>query len=295
MRVAITGSGGRVGRAIFTRLASAGNDVVGLDRLPASTAVTHVGDVGDAALLAEAFDGVDAVVHVAALHAPHVGVVPDAEFVRVNVEATAKVAAAARDAGARRLVFTSTTALYGAASRGEAAAAWIDEETPPRPITVYHRTKLEAEQLLREAAARGDIEVRILRMSRCFPEPADLMAVYRLHRGVDARDVAEAHARALEDDVAPLATWIVSGATPFLPEDAPLLAADAPRVVRERAPDLAAAFDARGLRLPPRIDRVYAPSRAARELGWRSRYGWRDVLATLDAGVAEVLPPIARR
>lgn len=97
------------------------------------------------------------------------------------------------------------------------------------------------------------------------------------------------------DDVGPFATWIVSGATPFVPEDAPLLATDAPRVVRERAPDLAAAFDARGLGLPPRIDRVYDPGRAARELGWRARFGWRDVLATFDAGVAEVLPPIARR
>jgi UDP-glucose 4-epimerase len=35
-------------------------------------------------------------------------------------------------------------------------------------------------------------------MGRCFPEPAPAMALARLHRGIDARDVAEAHALALD-------------------------------------------------------------------------------------------------
>jgi nucleoside-diphosphate-sugar epimerase len=290
MRVVVTGSAGRVGRAVFVRL-SREHDVVGLDRLPASTAVDHVGDIADCDLLAAAFAGADAVVHVAALHAPHVGVVSDAEFERVNVGGTHAVLDAAVRAHVRRIVFTSTTALYGCADRTEQRAAWIDEDVEPRPLTVYHRSKLEAERLLRESAARGGPEVRILRMSRCFPEPADVMAVYRLHRGIDARDVADAHALALSDKGGRHATWVISGETPFTRADVARLACDARALLRERAPDLVSAFDARGWTLPARIDRVYDTTRAMRELGWRPRYDFREVLAMLNSEIAEVLPP----
>ena len=58
--------------------------------------------------------------------------------------------------------------------------------------------------------------VTSLRMSRCFPEPAEFMAWYRLHRGIDRRDVAEAHALAL-DRRGPPATYVISAATPFEP------------------------------------------------------------------------------
>jgi len=45
---------------------------------------------------------------------------------------------------------------------------------------------------LREDAGRDGLAVTVLRLSRCFAEPAPLMAAYRLHRGIDARAVASA-------------------------------------------------------------------------------------------------------
>ena len=65
------------------------------------------------------------------------------------------------------------------------------------PTTIYHATKIAAEDLLSIASKQGGLSVTVLRISRCFPEPAHIMAVYRLHRGIDARDVADAHAGAL--------------------------------------------------------------------------------------------------
>jgi nucleoside-diphosphate-sugar epimerase len=289
MRVVVTGSGGRVGRAIVHRLVALGHEVVGVDRLPASTAVRHVGDVADPDVLDAACCGAEAIIHVAALHAPHVAVVPDAEHERINVGGTEAVIAAARRAGIRRVVFTSSTAVYGVVG-GDRPSVWIDEDRAPTPRTIYHRTKLVAERRLREAATAGELEVRILRMSRCFPEPADLMAVYRLHRGIDARDVAAAHAAALTHVGGPHHTWIISGATPFVGADLDALSSDAPAVLRSRAPGLVAAFAARGWRLPAAIDRVYDPGRAARELGWRPRHGFASVLAMLDEEHGEVLP-----
>jgi len=291
MRIVVTGSAGRIGRAIVACLAR-NHEVVGLDRVPSATAVQHVGDVVDRELLATGFAGAHAVVHVAALHAPHVGVVPDADIERVNVDGTRAVIAAARAAGIRRIVYTSTTALYGKASHVSGRATWIDEDVEPIPLTMYHRTKLAAEQGLRDAAD-DDLQVRILRISRCFPEPADVMGVYRLHRGIDARDVATAHAAALVHVGGPHHTWVISGQTPFGEADLPALAEDAPAVLRVRAPDLVAAYLARGWPLPAAIDRVYVPARAMRELAWRPRHGFAEVLAMFDGQSAEVLAPRA--
>ena len=199
-RVLVTGASGRVGRAVCVQL-WAQHEVHGLDRAPSSTA-SHVGDLGDEALVQHALEGVQAVVHTAALHAPHVGLLPDAEFQRVNVDATRRLYQLAAQAGVARFVFTSTTALYGAASTPPGRAGWVTEATEPQPRSIYHRSKLAAEAALVEAAAGAGARapvLRILRMSRCFPEAAPLMAAYRLHRGVDARDVARAHALALVD------------------------------------------------------------------------------------------------
>jgi nucleoside-diphosphate-sugar epimerase len=198
VKVLVTGTSGRIGGAVWRELSTA-HTVIGLDRVDA--AATAI--VADLAALTEParwrslLAGVDAVVHCAALHAPDVGQVDDALFETVNVQATEALARACIDAGVGRLVFTSTTALYGHAATPPGRAGWVTEETEPQPRTVYHRSKLRAEQALQALAQRTGLEVTVLRVGRCFPEPAPAMAVYRLHRGVDARDLARAHVLAL--------------------------------------------------------------------------------------------------
>jgi nucleoside-diphosphate-sugar epimerase len=289
MKVLVTGASGRVGRALVVRLARQ-HQVRGLDRAPSSTA-HWVGDLADAALLARALQGVDAVVHAAALHAPQVGRLPDAEFQRVNVDATRALADAACAAGVGQFVYTSTTALYGDAATPAHAAGWVDERLSPQPRSIYHRSKLAAEQLLAGCADAGAFALTVLRMSRCFPETAPQMACARLHRGVDARDVAEAHALALATARPGSRVFIISGATPFQPGDARALKADAPAVLRQRAPALVQAFAERGWPLPASIDRVYSPALAQRELGWQPRFGFESVLQQRDEESPEVLPP----
>lgn len=286
MRIVLTGSSGRVGRAIFSALASR-HEVIGIDRSPFST--THlVGDFADMGLLRLAMARADAVIHTAALHAPHVGVVPDAEFRRINIEGTRMLAAAAVEAGVPRLVFTSTTALYGEAVSA-ATCTFIDEDTPPRPRSIYHRTKLEAEQAL-EKIAGPHLAVRVLRMSRSFPERADVMASYRLHRGVDIRDVADAHLLALTNAGDDFQRYIISGATPFSACDCNGLASDAASILRQRVPALADAFAQKAWALPATIDRIYSPLQAKKSLGWTSHYGFEEVLAQLTRRNMEVLP-----
>lgn len=130
-------------------------------------------------------------------------------------------------------------------------------------------------------------------MSRCFPETAPVMATYRLHRGVDARDVAQGHRLALKAAGPAYQRFILSGATPFQPEDCPALKTEARAVIRQRCPSLATLFEERGWSLPESIDRVYDSSLAQNVLGWSPRHGFEDIARLLDAGISEVLPPEA--
>ncbi|PMD97275.1 epimerase [Siphonobacter sp. BAB-5405] len=286
MQIVLTGSSGRVGRAIYQALA-AKHQVIGIDRSPFST-TKIVADFVDTELLVRAMRGADAVIHTAALHAPHVGIVPDIEFHRINVEGTLLVLEAARTAGLHRLVFTSTTALFGQTIDG-GVAGWVTDETIPKPRSIYHQTKLAAESLLQEAADES-LAIRVIRMSRSFPDQADVMAMHRLSRGVDIRDVADAHVAALTNDGPFYQSYIISGKTPFLPEDCSLLAINLKEVIRKRAPELLIAFQKRGWELPSSIDRVYDSSSARLGLGWTPQYGFEEVLSQLDRRSLEVLP-----
>ena len=286
----ITGSSGRIGRAIYALFSSKGDEVLGLDLIPSLT-TDITGDLRDIDILRRAFDGVDTVIHSGALHAPHVGRVSDAEFRSVNVDGTNSVLQAAKASGVKRVVFTSSTAVYGYASQDETRASWITEDTVPQPRTIYHATKLEAERIACEYASK-DLPVHIIRMSRCFPEPAQEMAVYRLHRGIDARDVAAAHKAVIEQSSTPFSLHVISGRHPFERADCEELRRDAPAVIRHRAPDLARAFERRGWQLPQSIDRVYVASKAMSELNWAPKFGYEEVLDQLDNSSTEVLEPI---
>lgn len=292
MKIAVTGTSGRIGRAIHFALCQK-YDVVGFDR-SVSSVTTHLGEIDNYKLLIDAFKGADAVVHVAALHAPHVGIYDDSEFYRINIEGTKNVFRAAIDCGVQALVFTSSTAVYGHASQHPDRATWINEKTIPQPKSIYHRTKLEAEQFL-EAEASRNLKVTTLRMSRCFPEPAPIMAMYRLHRGVDARDVAEAHRLALIRPGEDYRMFILSGTTPFTKSDCKALKQTPEKVLRRRCPSVCDLFASRQWKLPESIDRVYDSSLAQQKLGWTPSYGFADVALLLDAHIPEVLPANAAK
>lgn len=260
MKVLVTGASGRIGGAIAARL-SLRHPVTGFDLRPGPlTSVT--GDVRDTALLAPLLADVDAVVHTASLHVPDLALRTAREFREINVEATRRLLAACGEAGVRRFVYTSTTSLYGEAMLPRGAAVWVTEALTPRPRDAYDETKLAAEEACREAARAG-LPCVALRMSRCFPEEPRLIAVYRLYRGVDADDVAQAHELAL---TAPaengFAVFNVSAPTPFQAGDCARLFADAASVIRERVPWAEAEFARRGWQLPASVDRVYVVDRA---------------------------------
>ena len=281
MKLLLTGSSGpKVASRVATNLARH-HDVIGVDLAPSPTTAI-VADITQIRDWQPYLHGVDAVVHFAALHAPHRETHSDAEFRRTNVAATCHLLDAARAAGVKRFLFASSTSVYGTAMRNKTAAVWVTEELQPKAGDIYDETKLAGEQLCREAFSPS-FTTAALRFSRSFPEPAPLMALFRLYRGVDARDVAQAFALGLNANFARFEAINISGETPFLEEDCERLRADPAQVLRLRVPELVEEFSRRKWPLPESIDRVYVIDKAKALLGYKAHLGFRELLDDLDA------------
>ena len=151
-RCLVTGATGALGPSVARACLAEGWSVRALARSRPPDGLLAAGvelvqaDLADAGALASAMAGVETVFHLAAkLHIPNPSPELRAEYERVNVDGTRAVVEAARAAGARRLVFFSTIAVYGP-SRGDA----MDETTTPAPDTIYGETKLAAERIVLE-------------------------------------------------------------------------------------------------------------------------------------------------
>jgi UDP-glucose 4-epimerase len=270
VKVLVTGSSGRIGGTIAARL-KLRHEVTGLDRRPGPV-TNELADVEDTARLATLLAGQDAVVHTASLHVPDLASSSREAFQAVNVDATRRLLEAAGAAGVGRFVYTSTTSLYGDAMLPSGgAAAWVEESLTPQPRDVYDETKLAAEEACR-AAARSGLPCTSLRVARCFPEEPRLVAIYRLYRGVDPEDVAQAHELALAAERGGFEVYNVSAPTPFRPEDCRRLYEDAASLLLERYPWVRSEFAARAWQLPRSIDRVYVVDKAIAGLGYRPRH-----------------------
>ncbi len=282
MRVLFTGSSGPKSGATVASVVASRHQVVGID-LHSGSHTCHVRDITAIDNWLPLLEGIDAVVHFAALHAPHRQSHDANAFRDLNVETTRLLLDASRLAGARRFVLASTTSVYGRAMRpthanGNQRAVWVTEEVQPEAEDIYDQTKLQAEALCRNASGNGFSAVA-LRFSRCFPEPLPLQTVYRLYRGVDARDVGQAVLHALDADLQDFDVFNISGPSPFLVSDCDALLVDAPSVIARRVPALAREFANRGWPLPQSIDRVYVTEKARTRLGFVAQGGWESVLA----------------
>ncbi len=152
MRVLVTGGAGYVGSVSVERLLQAGHDVTVLDDLstghraaPAEGARLVVGSFGDGALvrdlLAEA--RIDAVLHCGARSLVAESMADPARYYRDNVAGGIALLEAVRAGGVRRLVFSSTAAVYGVP-----AGTPIDEDAQLAPINPYGETKRTFESAL---------------------------------------------------------------------------------------------------------------------------------------------------
>ncbi len=298
MKILVTGSSGHLGEALMRTLRASEHEAIGID-IATSPWTDIVGTIADRATVARCMRNVDAVLHTATLHKPHVATHSRQEFVDTNISGTLNLLEEAKAANVCAFIFTSTTSAFGRAlvpAPGE-PAAWIDEEVVPVPKNIYGATKTAGEDLCELFARNWKLPTLVLRTSRFFPEEddhrerreayvdANLKANEFLYRRVDVADIVDAHLLAIER--APtlgFRKYIISATTPFTRDDLAELRRDAPAVVAHRVPGYAAAYAHAGWRMLPSIDRVYDNARARHELDWQPKYDFAHVIASLRAG-----------
>ena len=166
-RVLVTGASGWLGDRLVSRLLDEGRAVRCLTE-PGGRPATEgrdaevvTADLRDRAAIGSAVEGVDAVIHSAAVIHPRRA----REFHAVNVMGTRHLVDAAVRAGVCRFVQVSSNAAAGWQRRREAL---MTEDDVPRPVGGYGRSKLEAERLVMEAHESGRLEAAVIRPCRFY-------------------------------------------------------------------------------------------------------------------------------
>lgn len=194
MRVLVTGGVGFIGSHLTEALLERGDEVVVLDSFddayPVARKEEHVallglvegpgprrlvrGDIRDEALLDTLLPQVDAVVHLAAIAGVRDSLRDPLRYVDVNVRGTVCVLEAMKRASVRRLVFASSSSVYGAQDSGT-----FHEGLPAdRPVSPYAATKRAAELLCYSAHADWGLDATCLRFFTVYgPRQRPAMAI----------------------------------------------------------------------------------------------------------------------
>jgi UDP-glucose 4-epimerase len=165
--ILVTGAAGFIGSHAILALSEAGHTVVAVDDLstgrrwavpPGMTFIQ--GDIGAAGLMRDVFarHAIDAIMHFAGSIEVGESVTHPLEYYRNNTVGSLTLIEAAIEAGVKRMVFSSTAAVYGEPERQP-----IQEDAATRPINPYGWTKLMTEQMLRDAAAAHGLRYVALR------------------------------------------------------------------------------------------------------------------------------------
>ena len=291
-RVVVTGGSGKLGRAVVRHFAENGYAVTNVDRvrpaeLPegaryvqadltdygqAVQVLTHV-DEHYGTLPVGSGDGIDALVHLAAVPAP--GLIPDAATFANNTSITYNLFSAARLAGVRRVVFASSETVLGLSFDATPPPYFpVDEEYAVRPQSSYSLGKAADEELARHFArwCPGSAFLGLRFSNVMHPEDyaafpafdADARArSWNAWGYIDARDGGLACRLAVESEVVGAENFIIANADTVMSRPS----AD---LVGEVFPGIPVNGELTG------TETLLSIGKARRLLGYEPQHSWRD-------------------
>ncbi len=298
MRSLVTGGAGFIGSAIARALIDRGDDVVVLDNflsgskaaVPSGADVVE-GDVRDLETVKSASEGAEVVFHQAAVRSVPRSIDEPVLVHESNVTGTLNVLVAAEAAGVRRVVYASSSSVYGGAGDGATS-----EDLAPNPLSPYAVSKLAAEYYCRVWAGLNKVSTVCLRYFNVFGPGQRADSRYAA--------VFPAFIAALSQGSAPDIHWDGEQSRDFTfisdVVRANLLAADnpaahggvinvapgEPRTINDVFRSISASLGTQiePTRTAPRAGDIrssYADNTLARELlGWRPEAGWNESIQT---------------
>jgi UDP-glucose 4-epimerase len=271
VRILVTGHRGKVAAPLTAHLERLGHDVVGFDRVDGD-------DLLDLASVRRSADGCAAIVHAGAIAHDSLGSPED--IMAVNVLGTWHVLLAAEAAGVGRIVYFSSSQVFGIAG-GERLPDYfpVDDEHPRRATRAYGLSKCLAEDLCAGFTARTGIPTVALRpawvlhpgmyqeiAAQWKADPgSEWTPIWEYGAFVDVRDVADAVRRALD---LPLA-----GHHRVLLSAADIAASEASLVMAARLAATVPVRDVSRFEREPRRALLDSAA-AARVLGWQPHHRW---------------------
>jgi nucleoside-diphosphate-sugar epimerase len=278
MKICVTGSSGKAGRAVVTDLAEHGHLVIGVDLVPPGSAGGPGeflrADLTDFGQAVEVLDGVDAVVHLANIPAPGLRT-PSVTF-NDNMTMNFNVFQAAAQAGLHRVVWASSETTLGLPFSTPPRYAPVDEDHYPLPTSTYALSKVASETVAGQIAGWSGIPFVALRFSnilgpadyQLFPSYWDDPAArkWNLWGYIDEGDAAQACRLALDADVSALggsASFIISAADTVMTQPSAAL-------MRQVFPGVPLRGDLEG------NVTLLSNDRAGQVLGFRPEHTWRD-------------------
>ena len=275
MKIVVTGGSGQLGRQVVAELCAAGHAVLSVDRQPHPDghSPARIGNLLDPAVLLDACEGADGLVHLAAHIAPNIA--SDTATFNDNTQMTYNALHAAAEHGIRRAVIASSLAAYGylyGRPGGTPDYLPIDEAHRCRPTDPYGLSKVVGESIADSFALAKGMGIASLRLPGINYDPAfkrlfSLMADPAFRRPgfwtyVDVRDAALACRLGIEASLAGHRIFnIAAPASNMREPTAALIERHFPalRDIRCQAAGNWSGMDC---------------TRAARELGFHARYTW---------------------
>ena len=283
-KLLVTGAAGRLGRALCA--AAAGRyRVVGFD-LNAPEPAGHVeavaGDLRDLEALTRAAKGCDAIVHTGALLDRFIGTRPRSEFFEINVTGSDYVFQAAVDNGVPKVVYSSSTEVYG--TRWEDfGAALITVEHPVAPETIYALTKHLTEAIAHSYAKRHGIRAAGLRYMTFNEKPPETLGLGLVARYLWVRDIAEANFACVESERYEDEIFLIGPDTPLTQADVVEAVWNPAAVLERHWPGSVALLERAGVKI--KVNDLYpvvSISKARRLLDWRPAYTFASYLRHLE-------------